>query len=151
MFFRPSHQTKFRSVFDYSKKTHVPVLHVCSDAHEFGIGAPVLSTCKPTPRIIKSVSIFFLLRKSSPFRQLCPASNAKRCGVWRLAVRLRHKEIRIPSRHDYPCCYCKQTSSNNSINPFTQDRVNFNRSSRSGSPKIIAAIPLCSDFTFQAK
>jgi hypothetical protein len=59
-----SNKIPFR--FRLLEKTRVPVLHVCSDAHEFGIGAPVLSTCKPTPRIIKSVSIFFLLRKSSP-------------------------------------------------------------------------------------
>jgi hypothetical protein len=57
--------------------------------------------CLPASRIIKSVSILFCSGRAALFRQLRPASNATRCGVWRPAVRLRHKEIRIPSRHDY--------------------------------------------------
>jgi hypothetical protein len=45
------------------KKNRVPVLHVCSEASEFGIGAPV-STCKPNHQVCLNLILF---RKSSPF------------------------------------------------------------------------------------
>jgi hypothetical protein len=68
----------------------------------------------PASRLCESSSLFqssSCSARAALLHQLRPASNATRCGVWRPAVRLRHKEIRIPSCHDYPCCYWKQTSS----------------------------------------